>query len=112
MNEMLNFLLSPLGLNIHAMWQYLILACVGWVAFFSGWDGRGKSPLGTLAHGLLRMAAFLALWAVAYGTIAAMQWLLIHWVLGLVTLGGLGLLTLALIAGCGRRAEPVCWVVP
>ena len=112
MNEMLIFLLSPLGLHIHAVWQYLILACFCWVAFFSGWDGRGRSPLGTLGHSLLRLAAFFLLWAAAYGAIAALQWLLINWVLGIVTLGGLAVLVLGLVVGCGRRAEPVCWVVP
>lgn len=112
MNEMLIFLLSPLGLPIHALWQYLILAVLGWAAFFSGWDGAGRSPLATLGHGLLRFCAFFLLWALAYGAIAAFQWLLMHWILGIVALVGLALLALALIAGCGRRAEPVCWIAP
>lgn len=112
MNEMLSFLLSPLGLPIHAVWQYLILAALAWASFFSGWDGTGRSPLGTLAHGLLRFAAFFLLWALAYGTVAAVAWLAANWILGIVVLVGLGLLALALVAGCGRRAEPVCWAAP
>ena len=112
MNEMLTFLLSPLGMGIHALWQYLILAALAWVAFFSGWDGQGRSPLGTLGHGVLRFCVFFLLWALAYGMVAAVSWLLLHWILGVVVLVGLLLLTLALVAGCGRRAEPVCWAAP
>lgn len=112
MNEMLMFLLSPLNLPIHAMWQYLILAAFGWAAFFSGWDGKAQTGLATLTHGMLRLVAFFLLWAVAYGAIALVQWLVAHWILGIVALTGALLLTLALIAGCGRRAEPVCWAAP
>ena len=112
MNEMLNFLLSPLGLPIHALWQYLILAGLAYMAFFSGWDGQPGSPLGTLAHGALRFGAFFLLWAACFGAVAAVTWLIAHWVLGIVSLVGVLLLTLALVAGCGRRAEPVCWAAP
>ena len=112
MNEMLIFLLSPLGLPIHALWQYLVLSLLAYGAFFSGWDGTGRSPLGSLGRGLLRFCAFFLLWALAYGIIAAVRWLLVNWVLGIVVLVGVLLLTLALLSGCGRRAEPTCWAAP
>lgn len=105
---MLDFLLSPFGLPIHALWQYLALALLGYAAFFTGWDGCPASAAGVLGHWFLRLLVFCLLWALGYGMVAAVQWLLINWILGIVVLVGVLLLIAALFAGCGRRAEPVC----
>lgn len=108
MYNMLDFLLNPLGLSIHALWQYLVIALLGYAAFFTGWDGQAKCAAGVLGHWLLRLAAFLVLWAGCYGIIAAVQWLVVNWVLAIVVLVGVALLIAALFAGCGHRAAPVC----
>ncbi len=108
MYTMLDFLLNPLGLPIHALWQYLVIALLGYAAFFTGWDGRAQSAVGVLGHWLLRLTAFLILWAAGYGMIAAVQWLLAHWILAIVVLVGTALLVAALLAGCGHRAAPAC----
>lgn len=105
---MLDFLLNPLGLPIHTLWQYLVIALLGYAAFFSGWDGQPASAAGVLGHGILRLIAFVLLWAGAYGLIAAVTWLMAHWILAAVVAVGGGALIAALCFGCGHRAAPAC----
>lgn len=81
---MLKFLFDlatdPLGLPIHALWEYIILSGIGAVAFSVGWDVSPGGPFGSLIHWVVRLAVFVILWAIVYALIAAIQWIICNWV--------------------------------
>ena len=80
-------LTSPLGLPIDAIWEYVILAVIAAVSPGGEW--------GSAIHWVVRFVAFIVLWAIVYGIIAAVNWIVAHWVLLLCIAG-----VIALVA-CG-----------
>ena len=89
---MLKFLFGvltvPLGLPIDAIWEYLILAVIGAIAFGVAWNISPGGRFGSLIHWVVRLIAFVVLWAIVYGIIALVQWIFANWVLILCILGG------------------------
>ena len=89
---MLKFLFGlftdPLGLPIDAIWEYLILAVIGAIAFGIAWNISPGGEFGSLIHWVVRLIAFVILWAIVYGIIALVQWIFANWVLILCILGG------------------------
>ena len=82
-------LTDPLGLPIDAIWEYLILAVIGAIAFGIAWNISPGGELGSLIHWVVRLIAFVILWAIVYGIIALVQWIFANWVLILCILGGI-----------------------
>ena len=76
-----DLLVDPLGLPISWVWEYIILAVIGVIAYNIAWDVSPGGPLGSLIHWVVRLGVFVALWAVTYGVIAVMQWIFANWVL-------------------------------
>ena len=81
-------LTDPLGLPIDAIWEYLILAIIGAIAFAIGWAVSDGGMFGSIEHWTARLIAFVILWAIVYGIIALVQWIFANWVLILCILGG------------------------
>ena len=81
-------LTDPLGLPIDAFWEYLILAVIASIAFVIGWNVSPGGKFGSLIHWVIRLIAFVILWAIVYGIIALVQWIFANWVLILCILGG------------------------
>lgn len=81
-------LTDPLGLPIDAIWEYLILAVIGAIAFGIAWNISPGGEFGSLIHWVVRLIAFVVLWAIVYGIIALVQWIFANWVLILCILGG------------------------
>ena len=81
-------LTDPLGLPIDAIWQYLILTVIGAIAFGISWEASPGGRVGSLIHWVVRLIAFVVLWAIVYGIIALVQWIFANWVLILCILGG------------------------
>ena len=81
-------LTDPLGLPIDAIWEYLILAIIGAIAFAIGWAVSDGGMFGSIEHWTARLIAFVILWAIMYGIIALVQWIFANWVLILCILGG------------------------
>ena len=81
-------LTDPLGLPIDAIWEYLILAVIGAIAFGIAWNISPGGELGSLIHWVVRLIAFVILWAIVYGIIALVQWIFANWILILCILGG------------------------
>ena len=75
------WLTDPLGLPVHDLWEYGILAVIGILAFGFGWTVSGGGVFGSIVHWVVRFLAFLVLWAVAYVLLAAIQWLIANVVL-------------------------------
>ena len=83
------YLLSPtIGLPIDAIWEYLVLAVIGAIAFGIAWNISPGGEFGSLIHWVVRLIAFVILWAIVYGIIALVQWIFANWVLVLCILGG------------------------
>ncbi len=83
-----DILTDPLGLPIDAIWEYLILAVIGAIAFVIAWNISPGGDFGSLIHWVVRLIAFVILWAIVYGIIALVQWIFANWVLILCILGG------------------------
>lgn len=81
-------LTDPLGLPIDAIWEYLILAVIGAIAFVIAWNASSGGDFGSLIHWVVRLIAFVVLWAIVYGIIALVQWVFANWILILCILGG------------------------
>ena len=81
-------LTDPLGLPIDALWEYLILAVIGAIAFVIAWNASPGGDFGSLIHWVVRLIAFVILWAIVYGIIALAQWIFANWVWILCILGG------------------------
>lgn len=88
---MCELLASPLGLDVAAVWEYGILGVIALVVFLAGGKMLPGPKDDALLHGGLRLTAFIALWAVAYGMIAVAQWVMLNWALAL------GILAVAVI---------------
>lgn len=84
-----NLLTSPLGLPISFIWEYLILAGIGAIAYAVGWAVSEGGEFGCLVHWSVRLVVFIVLWAVTYGVIALVRWICTNWVLVLCILGGI-----------------------
>lgn len=81
-----NILTDPLGLPINALWEYIILTVIGGIAFSVGWEASPGGIFGAIIHWTVRLLAFFVLCAITYAAIAAVQWLIVHWLLALGTL--------------------------
>ena len=81
-------LTDPLGLPIDAIWEYLILAVIGAIAFLIAWNASPGGNFGSLIHWVVRLIAFVILWAIVYGIIALVQWIFANWAWTLCILGG------------------------
>ena len=81
-------LTDPLGLPIDAIWEYLILAVIGAIAFVIAWNSSPGGDFGSLIHWFVRLIAFVILWAIVYGIIALVQWIFANWAWILCILGG------------------------
>ena len=82
-------LTDPLGLPIDAIWEYLILAVIGAVAFWIAWEASPGGRFGSLIHWIVRLIAFVILWAIVYGIIAFLQWIFANWIVSICILSGL-----------------------
>lgn len=71
-------LTDPLTLPISPLWEYLILLILGVIAFKIGWYISPGGALGSVTHWIVRFFALIALWAITYWTIVAVQWILIN----------------------------------
>ena len=84
-------LTDPLGLPVNDVWEYLILAVIGGVAFSIAWEASPGGILGSLIHWIVRLLAFFSLWACTYAAISAVQWVIDHWIITICVLVGIAL---------------------
>ena len=94
---MFSLLTDPLGLPIHALWEYGILSAIGAVAFVVGWQVSPGGDFGAVIHWGARLLTFLVLWAVAYALIAIVQWAILHWLLAVTVLAMLVIVIFAVV---------------
>ena len=100
-------LTDPLQLPIPALWEYVILLVIGFIAYTIAYSMVGDmynggsistSCAGRVFHWVIRFVVFVVIWAITYGVIALVKWITAHWVIIVSVLGGI-LLTAGIIAG-------------
>ena len=107
MKFIFDLLTSPLGLPIAWYWEYLIIWAISFIAYRVAFASVGKlydshiisgSFLGSLCHWLIRFVFFVAIWAIVYATIVAVNWVIANYILCLCILGGTTLVVLTTTA--------------
>lgn len=74
-------LVNPLGLPIEPIWEYIILLVTGEIAHeLAYWISPGEKVFGSLIYWISKLLVFVAVWAILYGIIAAIQFVIAHWV--------------------------------
>lgn len=81
---------NPLGLPISPIWEYLILLVVGEIVHEIAWNVSPGGRFGSLIYWVTKLLAFVSIWAILYGIISAIKFVVAHWVW--FTIGGLALL--------------------
>ena len=80
-------LTDPLGLPINALWEYVILAVIGEIAYRIAWEASPGGFGGSTIHWVVRAIAFVIMWAITYAVIAVVKWIFAYWVLIVCILG-------------------------
>ena len=73
-------LTDPLGLPIEPLREYVILLIVGEVVHEIAWRTSPGGTFGSLIYWVTKLIAFVVIWAVLYGIIAAVQFVRAHWI--------------------------------
>ncbi len=100
-----DILTDPLGLPIHFLWEYLILAIIGAIAFKIAWDVSPGGFGGSAIHWIVRLIAFIILWAMVYGVIALVKWIFTNWVIALCIVIGIIVLGIVVAVIVNRNSE-------
>ena len=95
MSTLYNLLTSPFGLPISPIWEWLILLVVGEVVHEIAWSASPGGRFGSIVYWATKFLAFLAIWAILYGIITAVRFIVLHWIL--FTVGGVILLAATII---------------
>lgn len=106
MKFIFELLTSPLSLPIAWYWEYLIILFVGQIAYKIAFSMVGDlydegiisgGTVGHILHWVIRLIFFVVCWAVIYGLIVAVKWILANYLLGLCILGAI-LVLISIIA--------------
>ncbi|MBR3678944.1 MAG: hypothetical protein IKL87_01925 [Oscillospiraceae bacterium] len=83
------FVTHPLGLPINPLYEWVIMAILGSIAFVVAYSAVGKLGLrgnaGSAAHWTIRFVVFVILWAIARLAIIVIN----NWQLSLMIIGGI-----------------------
>lgn len=72
---------SPLGLPINPIWEWLIILVVGEIAHeIAYWVSPGGKEFGSLIYWVTKLLTFIAMWAILYGIIVAIQFVARYWI--------------------------------
>lgn len=89
MSFLFDRLTDPLSLPLPALEQYAVLAAIGLLAYVIAYQRVGSMYrrhsidtrlAGSILHWLIRLIAFVAIWAVTYIAIIVGRFVLAHWV--------------------------------
>ena len=103
MKMIFDLLTSPLGLPIAWYWEYLIIWAISGIAYRVAFALVGNlydrhlifgSVSGSICHWIIRLVFFVLLWAMIYGIIVAVNWVVDNYILCLCILGGTTLVVL------------------
>jgi hypothetical protein len=80
MGAFYNLLTSPFGLPIPAIWEWLILLVVGEIVHEIAWKASPGGRFGSLIYWVTKFISFVAIWAILYGIISAIKFVVAHWI--------------------------------
>lgn len=99
-------LVSPLGLPIHPILEYLIISFVSEIVHeIAYWISPG-GKLGSFIYWVTKLITFVSIWAVLYGIILAIKFIIAYWVWFIVG-GIIGLLISILFIAIFKKKEIV-----
>ena len=85
---------DPLGLPVDPVWEFVILLIVGEIVHeIAYWVSPGGT-FGSLIYWVTKLLVFIAIWAILYGIIAVIKFVVLHWIW--FTVGGAILLATAI----------------
>lgn len=73
-------LTDPLGLPIAPLWEYIILLIVGEIVHEIAFAVSSGGDFGSLIYWATKLLVFIAIWAILYGIIAAINFVILHWI--------------------------------
>ena len=89
-------IINPLGLPIEPVWEYIILLAVGEIVHeIAYWISPGGKEFGSIIYWISKFIVFVAIWAILYGIITAVQFAIAHWIW--FTIGGVIILVTMII---------------
>lgn len=80
MSTLYNLLTSPFGLPINPLWEWVILLVVGEVVHEIAWNASPGGRFGSIVYWMTKILAFIAIWAILYGIITAIKFVIMHWI--------------------------------
>ena len=80
MSTLYNLLTSPFGLPINPLWEWVILLVVGEVVHEIAWNASPGGRFGSIIYWVTKILAFIAIWAILYGIITAIKFVILHWI--------------------------------
>ena len=73
-------LTDPLGLPLEPLYEYIALLILGEIVHEIAWKASPGGTFGSLIYWITKLFAFVAIWAVLYGLITAVKFVIAHWV--------------------------------
>lgn len=89
-------LTDPLGLPINPIYEYIILAVIGFIAYITAYDKVGNlyhdglidgKTAGSFFHCVIRLVLFIAMWLAVYAIIQAYYFVTVNWQIILMIVG-------------------------
>ena len=96
-------LTDPLGLPIPTLWEYVILFILGEIVHEIAFYVSPGGKFGSLIYWATKLFAFVAIWAVLYAIIVAIQFIIAHWVWFAIGVAVLIAIVIALIIRNRKR---------
>ena len=88
MSTFFDLLTNPFSLSLDPVWEYIILAIIGVIAFRIAYSFVGEleihGAIGSLFHWIIRFIVFVILWAITEGTIRLVRFLINHWFIAVI----------------------------
>lgn len=80
MSTLFDLITNPFSLSLDPIWEYIILAIIGVIAFRIAYSTVGEleihGAIGSLFHWIIRFIVFVILWAITEGTIRVIRFLI------------------------------------
>lgn len=77
-------IISPFGLPVNPILEYLLLAIIGIIAFRIAWDASPGGFFGSIIHYVVRTATFIIMWAVTRIIITVIKWIIANTIMTIV----------------------------
>ena len=73
-------LVSPLGLPIDPIWEYLIILVIGELVHEIAYSFSPGGTFGSLIYWVTKLIAFVVIWAILYAIITAINFIISYWI--------------------------------